>query len=97
MYNIARAKAIAIGPREISGYVGYFLVRSELLQLFRLDGFNDKTVKSYAQRWMQCDLVSEPVTNVYCFYPETKSQIESLKKFNVGLGNLLLINKEALT
>ena len=96
MYQIARAKAIAIGPRNIADYVGYFLTRSELLQIFRLDGFNDRTVKTYSQRWMQCDLVFEPITNVFCFFPETKSQIDTLRQFDANSGNLLLINKEAL-
>lgn len=52
MYEIAKARSKERGPRVLNSYCGYVTTRSELLEIFRTEGFRDETVDRFTKRWL---------------------------------------------
>lgn len=59
MYNVARAKALAFGPRRYKRFAGYALTDREMYEIYLLNGFSTdkKAMKRHIEAWKQVGLV----------------------------------------
>lgn len=91
MYEIAKAKALERGPKVFESYCGFITNRSELLELFRAEGFKDETVDRFVKRWIaakqmfyyQNIIVFEPLPDDYRKLNEYATAIQETKGHSI--------------
>lgn len=87
MYELAKAKAIDNGIREIytlnsdeSLICGYALMQDEIKQIFFVEGFTrEKTIENYLKIWTSCGLTI-PARNGSYFFVVDDDELINLRK-----------------